>query len=161
MRDSIIAAITGRYISGAGSPKGEIQVAWGMSINRAQILSRGWRGCCPNCGSHTLFPRHSFMINRRCPVCGVGLDRGAGFFLGPWVLNYTVVVFGFVIPSIVLGVRGVIPWWLTLVLSAIGCLLVPALLYRRTWSWWLMLYFFFLPDALPANGGPLGAAEED
>jgi hypothetical protein len=39
--------------------------------------------------------------------------------------------------------------------------LVPALLYRSTWSSWLMLYFYFLPESLPANGGPIGAQEED
>jgi hypothetical protein len=77
------------------------------------------------------------------------------------VINYTIVVFALVLPAIVLGVRGLIPWWVTLVTAGIGCLVVPALLYRRTWSWWLMLYFFFQPQALPANGGPVGVEEED
>ena len=77
------------------------------------------------------------------------------------MLNYTVAVFFFVIPAIVAGARGVIPWSASLALASSGCILVPALLYRSTWSWWLMLYFYFLPESLPANGGPIGALEED
>jgi uncharacterized protein (DUF983 family) len=132
-----------------------------MPVTKAQIISRGVTNRCPNCGHRTLFPPRSFRIRRRCPECGTGFDRGEGFFLGPWVLNYTVAVFLFVLPAIVAGVRGYIPWSGSLVLAALGCTLVPVLLYRCTWSWWLMLYFYFLPQSLPANGGPTGTREED
>ena len=77
------------------------------------------------------------------------------------MLNYTVAVFLFVLPAIVAGARGAIPWSATLVLAGLGCTVVPALLYRSTWSWWLMLYFYFLPQRLPANGGAVGEEEED
>lgn len=130
-------------------------------MTRSQIVARGLGNRCPNCGHRTLFPRGSFRVHRRCPDCGTGFDRGEGFFLGPWVLNYTVSVFVFVLPAIVAGVRGVIPWTLAFILAAIGCTLLPVTLYRSTWSWWLMLYFWFLPESLPANGGPTGADEED
>lgn len=132
-----------------------------MGVTRKQIIERGFARRCPNCGARTLFPPHSFRIRRRCPECGTGFDRGEGFFLGPWVLNYSVAVFVFVLPAIVAGVRGTIPWTASLVLAALGCTVVPALLYRSTWSWWLMIYFFFLPQTLPANGGPVGENEED
>jgi len=133
-----------------------------MSVTPGQIISRGLTNRCPNCGERSLFPPRSLRINRRCPVCGVGFDRGEGFFLGPWVLNYTVTVFIFVLPSIVLGVRGVLPWSVSLALAALGALLLPVLLYRAAWSWWLAIYFFFLPGNLPANGGPVcSEAEED
>ena len=132
-----------------------------MHVTRSQIVARGLGNRCPNCGHRTLFPRGSFRVHRRCPDCGTGFDRGEGFFLGPWVLNYTVSVFVFVLPAIVAGARGVIPWTLAFVLAAIGCTLLPVALYRSTWSWWLMLYFWFLPESLPANGGPTGEAEED
>jgi uncharacterized protein (DUF983 family) len=132
-----------------------------MKVTKAQILARGMSNRCPNCGERTLFPPHSLRIRRRCPKCGTGFDRGEGFFLGPWVLNYTVAVFLFVLPSIVAGVRGGISWTVALVLAAIGCTVLPLLIYRSTWSWWLMLYFYFLPESLPANGGPVGELEED
>jgi uncharacterized protein (DUF983 family) len=132
-----------------------------MRVTKGQILARGVTNRCPNCGQRTLFPRRSFRVHRRCPNCGTGFDRGEGFFLGPWVLNYSTAVFVFVLPAILAGARGVIPWSVALALAALGCTAVPALLYRSTWSWWLMLYFFFLPQSLPANGGSTGAAEED
>src|SRR5687768_1172363 len=132
-----------------------------MEVRRSQIIGRGMANRCPNCGHRTLFPPRSLRIHRRCPACGTGFDRGEGFFLGPWVLNYTVAVFFFVIPAIVAGARTVIPWSASLAIASAGCILVPALLYRSTWSWWLMLYFYFLPESLPANGGPIGAQEED
>jgi uncharacterized protein (DUF983 family) len=132
-----------------------------MPVTRSQIISRGLTNRCPNCGSKTLFPRGSLQIRRRCPECGVGFDRGEGFFLGPLVVNYTIAVFVFVLPAIIAGVRGAIPWILMLILAGAGCTVVPALLYRSSWSWWLMLYFYFVPDRLPANGGPSGLTDED
>lgn len=77
------------------------------------------------------------------------------------MLNYTVAVFLFVLPAIVAGTIQLISWTASFVLAAIGCTILPVLLYRSTWSWWLMLYFFFLPQSLPANGGPVGELEED
>src|SRR3954465_8001463 len=109
-----------------------------MQVTKSQILVRALTNRCPNCGDRTLFPPRSFRINRRCPECGTGFDRGEGFFLGPWVLNYTVAVFLVVLPAILAGARGAISWKLSLVLAALGCTAVPALLYRSTWSWWLM-----------------------
>lgn len=132
-----------------------------MPVTKIQIVGRGLTNRCPNCGHDTLFPPHSFRVRRRCPDCGTGFARGEGFFLGPWVLNYGVAVFLFVLPAIICGSRGMISWTASLVLAGLGCTVLPALLYRSTWSWWLMLYFYFLPQSLPANGGPIGAEEED
>jgi uncharacterized protein (DUF983 family) len=132
-----------------------------VNVTRRQILARGLANRCPNCGERTLFPPGSLRINRRCSNCGTGFDRGEGFFLGPWVLNYAVAVFLFVLPAIVAGVRGAISTPLALILAGLGCTVLPVALYRSSWSAWLMLYFYFLPGALPANGGPTGAEEED
>ena len=132
-----------------------------MKVAKSEIIRRGLTHRCPNCGDKTLFPPKSLRVRRRCPSCGTGFDRGEGFFLGPWVLNYTVAVFLFVVPSIVAGTTGAISWTAAMVLAAFGCTVLPLLIYRSTWSWWLMLYFLFLPRSLPANGGPLGDSEED
>ena len=77
------------------------------------------------------------------------------------MLNYSVAVFLFVLPAIIAGARGMISWTAALVLAGIGSTLLPLVLYRCTWSWWLMLYFYFLPESLPGNGGPIGDQEED
>jgi uncharacterized protein (DUF983 family) len=128
---------------------------------KQQIIARGLKGRCPNCGEPTLFPTGSLKINARCPRCDTALNRGEGFFLGPMVVNYTIAVFIFAVPCVLLGLLGVVPWNVAIALAALSCTLLPVLLYRRTWSWWLMLYFYFLPDRLPSNGGPRGAEEED
>lgn len=132
-----------------------------MTITKANLVRRGFAHRCPNCGKRTLFPPKSLRIHRRCRVCGTGFDRGDGFFLGPWVLNYTVAAFLFVLPAVVMGAAGVISWTAATALAVFGCTVLPVALYRSTWSWWLMLYFLFLPDSLPANGGPVGESEED
>ena len=130
-------------------------------MTRNQIVGRGLAQRCPNCGERTLFPARSLRVNRSCLQCGVDLDRGEGFFLGPWVINYGVVVFGIVLPFLALAQREVMPWSVALALIAVGCFVLPALLYRSSWSWWLMLYFFVMPERLPANGGRAGADAED
>lgn len=132
-----------------------------MKVTPTEVVHRGLTHRCPNCGGPSLFPLKSLRVRRRCPNCGTGFDRGDGFFLGPWVLNYAVAVFVFVVPSLVAGTVGAISWTLASALAAFGCTILPLLLYRSAWSWWLMLYFLFLPQSLPANGGPIGAAEED
>ncbi len=123
-----------------------------MKVTRRQIIARGLSGTCPNCGQRTLFPPGAgFKINPACPNCGLKFDRGEGFFLGPFVINYTVTVAIFIVPVILLNVHGTLGTGLTIALAALGAILIPALLYRRSWSWWLMAYFYFLPQKLPAD----------
>jgi uncharacterized protein (DUF983 family) len=125
-----------------------------MNVTPGQVLSRGLRNCCPNCGSHTLFQAEArFRINPSCPQCGLKFDRGDGFFLGPFIINYSVTVCTFVVPVILLYVFHVFGPRTTLVAAAVGTFGLPILLYRLSWSWWLMTYFFFLPQKLPANRG--------
>jgi hypothetical protein len=40
---------------------------------------------------------------------------------------------------------------LAIVLAGLGSFGFPALFYRSSRSWWLMNYYFFLPQHLPAN----------
>lgn len=132
-----------------------------MCITNTTLVRRGLNHRCPNCGERTLFPPQSLRVRTRCPSCAVEFARGEGFFLGPWVLNYGVVAFLFVLPTIVAATAGILSWPVALALSVFGSTIVPILLYRSTWSWWLMLYFMLFPKALPANGGRVGAIEED
>jgi len=123
-----------------------------MPVTRRQIVGRGLAGRCPNCGGHTLFAAGArFTIHERCANCGLGFNRGEGFFLGPLVINYTVTVIVFIIPVILLNVHGVISTKAAIVATGGGALLIPILLYRRSWSWWLMTYFYFLPQKLSGN----------
>lgn len=133
-----------------------------MKVTRGQIVSRGLAGRCPNCGGATLFaPGSRFRIRPQCEACGAKLDRGEGFFLGPFVINYTVTVAFLVVPAILLGVRGALGTTATFVLAGAAALFGPILLYRRSWSWWLMAYFYFLPHKLPANRDEQREDEEE
>jgi len=132
-----------------------------MSVSKREIISRGLHLRCPNCGGPALFQHGSMRINDRCPDCRTELNRGEGFFLGPMVVNYSFVVFAFVVPCIVLWALGVLPLALAIGLVAIGCVVLPFVLYRLSWSLWLMTYFWFLPDRLPANDGSTGREAED
>jgi uncharacterized protein (DUF983 family) len=121
-------------------------------VTRLQVIANGLACRCPNCGQRTLFQKgRLFKVNEACPNCGLRIEKGDGAFLGPFVLNYAVTAFGVVIPVIVLYILGKIGAAATLALCFAASLGVPLLLYRLSWGWWLMLYYFFLPDNLPAN----------
>jgi uncharacterized protein (DUF983 family) len=123
-----------------------------VTVTRLQIIAKGLACRCPNCGGRTLFqPGKFFRVNERCPVCGLVIDRGDGAFLGPFVVNYGVTAFGFIVPVIVLYTMGRLGAAATLALCFAGSLGLPILLYRVSWGWWLMLYYFFLPENIPAN----------
>ena len=123
-----------------------------MKVTRVQIVARGLTNRCPNCGERTLFKAGTlFEINRACPSCGLRIERDEGFFLGSLSLNYGVTLVCFLLPVLVLAYNKIIGTNTAIVLAGIGAILVPALLYRSSRSWWLMNYYFFLPLHLPAN----------
>lgn len=123
-----------------------------MKVTRIQIIRNGIACRCPNCGGRTLFePGRLFKVNETCRTCGLRIQKGDGEFLGPFVINYGVTSFGVIIPLIILYARGRLGPRATLTLCFAAALAIPPILYRLSWAWWLMLYYFFLPDNLPAN----------
>jgi uncharacterized protein (DUF983 family) len=123
-----------------------------VKVTRLDVIARGITGRCPNCGQRTLFQEgRLFKVNETCPSCGLKIENGDGAFLGPFVINYGVTVFGLIIPVILLYAAGMLGADVALAIALVAGLIVPLLLYRLSWGWWLMLYYFFLPDNLPAN----------
>lgn len=123
-----------------------------MKVTRVQIVSRGLTNRCPNCGGRALFKAGTlFELNRSCPDCGLKLERDEGFYLGSLSLNYGVTLICYLLPVMLLAYFKVIGTTLAIVLAAVGAVVVPALLYRSSRSWFLMNYYFFLPQHLPAN----------
>ncbi|MBL9206616.1 MAG: DUF983 domain-containing protein [Opitutaceae bacterium] len=133
-----------------------------MQVTRGQIVARGLSHRCPNCGEHTLFKAGTwFELNRTCPSCRLKLERDEGSFLGAMSLNYGVTLVGFLVPVLLLYLFGVISGMTASVVAGMGAVLVPALFYRSSRSWWLMNYYLVLPHHLPANREGPAAQNED
>ncbi|HVW20299.1 MAG TPA: DUF983 domain-containing protein [Opitutaceae bacterium] len=134
-----------------------------MKVTRLQIVGRGLTHRCPNCGGRTLFKEGTlFQVNAACPACGLRIERDEGFFLGSLSLNFGFTVIVFLTPIFILAFHGVLGETAATIIGGAGAVLVPILIYRSTRSWWLMNYYFFLPQHLPANrGGVPPAADEN
>lgn len=133
-----------------------------FNVTRAQIVARGLTNRCPNCGERTLFKAgRLFEVNQECPACGFSILRGTdeGFYLGSLSLNYGVTLVCFLLPVALLAFFGVIAVKTAVIVALSGAVIVPILLYRSSRSWWLMNYYLFLPEQLPANGGNTDPAE--
>lgn len=123
-----------------------------MNVSRPQILSRGWRHRCPNCGAGTLFePGRYFAVRPVCPRCGMARNKDEAAFLGSATLNYGVTTFGAVIPSVVVAYFNGVPAAGIIAIAGAGATLLPLALYRPSKSWWFMVYYLTFPKHLPAN----------
>ena len=141
---------------------GNFRQGTGMKVTRVQIVIRGLTNCCPNCGGRTLFKAGTlFEVNPTCPQCGLKLGRDEGFFLGSLSLNYGVTLLCYLLPVLLLAYYQVIGTTTAIVLAGAGSMLVPALLYRPSRSWFLMNYFFFLPQHLPVNKPAPGPGQDE
>lgn len=133
-----------------------------MKITRGQIIARGLTNRCPNCGGRTLFKAGAFFeVNRECPQCGFKIERDDGFFIGSMSLNYGVTLVFFLGPVMLLAYDQVIGVTLASVVAGVGALLFPVLFYRSSRSWWLMNYYFFVPQHLPANRAASGTRGDE
>lgn len=133
-----------------------------MEVTRGQIITRGLGNRCPNCGGKTLFKAGKvFELDRSCRQCGLKLEKDEGFFLGAMAINYGVTCVGLLTPVAILWYLGVVPGKVAIGLALGLALLAPLALYRSSRSWQLMLYYFFLPQHLPANRRELGALEDE
>ena len=133
-----------------------------MKVTRGQIVARGLTNHCPNCGGHALFkPGTLFELNNACPDCGLRFEKDDGFYLGAMSLNYGVTLVACLVPVALLWYNGVLSGRWAAGLAIGGSVVVPALLYRSSRSWQLMLYYYFFPQHLPLNRRELGATEDE
>ena len=133
-----------------------------MPVTRRQIIARGLANRCPNCGGRTLFKADTlFELDRACRQCGLKLEKDEGFFLGAMAINYGVTCVGLLTPVAALWYFGVLPGRVAIGMAIGLALLAPLALYRSSRSWQLMLYYYFLPQHLPANRRELGALEDE
>jgi uncharacterized protein (DUF983 family) len=133
-----------------------------MKVTQGQVIARGLTNCCPNCGGGRLFKKGAlFQLNDECPDCRLRFEKDEGFFLGAMALNYGVTVVVFLVPVVLAWYAGWIGGHLAVGLAIGLSLVMPMVLYRSSRSWQLMLYYFFLPQHLPANRRQLEAGEDE
>jgi hypothetical protein len=133
-----------------------------MKVTRLQVVARGLRNRCPNCGGRRCSRKGSwFQVNKACPSCGLRFERDEGFFLGSMSLNYGVTLVCFLTPVMLLAYKGVIGTTAAIVLAGVGSIGFPMLFYRSSRSWWLMQYYAPVSRCTcpPTRAGhPAGAA---
>ncbi len=133
-----------------------------MQVTRGQIITRGLANRCPNCGGRTLFKAGTlFELDRSCRDCGLKIEKDEGFFLGAMAINYGVTCVGLLTPVVILWYLGVLPGKVAIGLALGLSVLAPLALYRSSRSWQLMLYYYFLPQHLPANRRELSGLEDE
>lgn len=76
-------------------------------------------------------------------------------------INYGVTIVAWLVPMLILGWTGVLPPSWAIGLALAGGALFPVLFYRSSRSWWLMAFYIFLPQELPANRRTLNQGEDE
>jgi hypothetical protein len=133
-----------------------------MQVTRGQIIARGLANRCPNCGGRTLFKAGTlFELDRACRDCGLKIEKDEGFFLGAMAINYGGTCFGLRAPVVIRRYLEVLSGRVAIGLAMGLALLAPLALYRSSRSWQLMLYYYFLPQHLPANRRELSGLEDE
>lgn len=89
------------------------------------------------------------------------LQRGEGAFLGAWVWNYGLTVFGVLPIVLLIWAIGLISTSTMIGSCLVLSILCPTIFYPLAWSLWLMTYYCFLPHELPANQTELIPVDED
>ncbi len=120
------------------------------TVTPRQILARGLKCQCPNCGMAKL-SKSLLKIEHHCPECGMPIKRGDGYYLGPLCLNYGIASFAFIIPVLIFGFLNWVKLQVALTAALTCAILLPVLLYRWSWSCWLTIYYICLPEELHAN----------
>jgi len=54
------------------------------------LLRRGVTKRCPRCGGRSIFDTW-FRMKERCPTCGYLFEREPGFFVGAYLINFSIV----------------------------------------------------------------------
>lgn len=122
-----------------------------MKVSPSKIFFRGVAGKCPNCGaSKEYLFRTYFKTHRECQVCDLELHQD-GFYLSALVINYGLVVFGYIIPLLLLSYAVHLPREVLFGAMFLGSIGFPFLIYRWSWTLWLGTYYLFIPHELPRN----------
>lgn len=120
-----------------------------MPVKPWQIIGRGLRLRCPNCGGATLFA-HWLKMHEYCARCGLQFEYGEGFFLGALTVNYFVTG-SLVVVIVIAAIVHLISVPLAMALAVVTAIGFPVLFYPAAKSLWLMTWYATFPRELPAN----------
>jgi uncharacterized protein (DUF983 family) len=104
------------------------------------ILTLGLLLICPACRRGRMF-RSQFVMNVRCPICGVIFERDAGEVTGGMAINMTLTSLIAVVGGGLLGVLTDIPAVLLIVVVGAFTVAVGLLFYRHARGLWTSILY--------------------
>lgn len=113
---------------------------------RMAIIWRCVFNRCPRC-SHGGISR-PFHFPKRCPQCDTVFDRENGFLLSALPAVYFIFTLFWLIPALLLFIKGMLDFTVTMIVVGVGAILIPVLLFNYCKMLALALYYFFLPREL-------------
>jgi uncharacterized protein (DUF983 family) len=131
---------------GEMTSRGEIVVPRTRDILR--YFARALRLRCPNCGSGGVL-KNWFVLQNRCPRCGIRLDRGEAddYFLGGMLFNIVLaeVLFALVLLIVVVAMWPAVPWAGVEYSLVAAMIAAPIVLYPVSRLMWLALDLLLRP----------------
>lgn len=113
---------------------------------RMGIIFRCVFNRCPKCSQGGI--SRPFSFPKSCKSCGTVFDRGNGFLLSALPAVYFMFVLFWLVPLLVLYLKGMLDFTIAMWLVAIGAVAVPVLFFNYCKMLAIALYYFFLPHEL-------------
>lgn len=129
-----------------------------LTVTRGDIILRGIRCRCPNCGERGLLASW-FRLGKACESCGMDLARSAGIYSGTTSIGYVAAIICILIPDFIMVYNQVLSVAVGITLGLVGSFAFIVLIYPVMLCWMVMAYHVALPGELPANGGRAGQGD--
>lgn len=117
--------------------------------NLWRSLGRGALLRCPRCGGRGLL-RGWFTLHRRCPTCGLVLDRGesADYWFGAYTLNLVIAEGGAVlmVVGLILATLPNVSWTAVEIAGLTTAVVLPLLFFPFSRTLWLALDLWLRPS---------------
>lgn len=127
------------------TPKQPVNEHYSFGV-RMGIIFRCVFNRCPRCNKGGISNPMRFPKN--CPSCGTVFDRGNGFLLSALPAVYFLFTIFWLIPALVMFIKGTISFPVTMASLVVGAIAIPLLLFNYCKMLALALYYFFLPREL-------------
>ncbi|MGA0133328.1 MAG: hypothetical protein ACO3ND_03110 [Opitutales bacterium] len=123
-----------------------------LKVTRSDVLLRGLRCACPNCGGRGLLASW-FRLAPACRHCGMDLARSHGFYSGTTSIGYVAAILVILLPLCFLVVHDVVSARAAVLIGMFGSAAFIVGIYPVMLCWMVAACHLALPGDLPANGG--------